>query len=80
MPKRIIHTDRFLADAEAIHGIIIGYSGGLRVGCDHCRAMQRLHDALLQAIIDVTGREAPWIYRSNSGPRDTGSKKPTACA
>jgi hypothetical protein len=67
-PNRIILTDRFIEDAEAIHNIIIGYSGGLRVSCDHYRAMCRLHDALLQAIIEVTGREAPWIYRSNSGP------------
>jgi hypothetical protein len=29
-PKRIILTDRFIEDAEAIHSIIIGYSGGLR--------------------------------------------------
>jgi hypothetical protein len=68
-PNRIAHTERFLADAEAIHSIIIGDSGGLRVSCDHYRAMQRLHEALLQAIIDVTGNEAPWIYRSNSEPR-----------
>jgi hypothetical protein len=51
-PNRIILTDRF----------------GLRVSCGHYRAMQRLHEALLQAIIDVTGNEAPWIYRSNSAP------------
>jgi hypothetical protein len=70
-PKHIIDIDRFLADAEAIHSIIIGYSGGLRVSCDHYRSVQRLHDALLQAIVEITGKDAPWIYRSSSAPRPT---------
>jgi hypothetical protein len=75
-PKRIVDTDRFIADAEAIHSIIISYSNGLRVSCPHYQTMQRLHDALLRAIIDVTGKEAPWIYRSNSGPRPRFDQQP----
>jgi hypothetical protein len=46
------------------------------VSCPHYRAMQRLHDVLLQTIIDVTGKEAPWIYRSNSGPRPRFDQQP----
>lgn len=70
-PDEIVTTDRFAADMEAIHRIIVGYSMNLRTSCAHYWAMERLHDELLATVSEVTGKEAPWIGRTLTGSRTT---------
>jgi hypothetical protein len=59
-PARIVDLNSFVADATALHRTITKYSHGLRPGCDHARALDDLHEALLKAIRDITGDEVPW--------------------
>lgn len=57
---------RFMADADALHNAIcmplIAPSG------QHYRSLQKLHEALLAAIVEITGKDAPWAYKTTTGP------------
>jgi hypothetical protein len=70
-PDQIVMKDRFAADMEDIHRIIVSYSMNLRTSCADYWALQRLHDALHATISEVTGKEAPWISRTLTGQRTT---------
>ncbi|MGI6854379.1 hypothetical protein [Mesorhizobium sp. 1B3] len=66
--------DRFAADMEGVHRVIVSYSMNLRTSCADYWALQRLHDALLATVSEVTGKEAPWIGRTLTGPRTSPDK------
>lgn len=68
-PDCIVSLDRFAEDMETMHQTVIGYSMRLRVTSDHYRAMQELHQKILETIERVTGKEAPWINRGLTAPR-----------
>jgi uncharacterized caspase-like protein len=67
-PDRIVDLDRFVADAEQIHKILISYTGRLYVASAHFRAIEAVHAELIKAIKEVTGDNPPWVYRSSVGP------------
>ena len=60
--------DRFLQTAEALNDACVGPV--LSPQCEQYRSLQRLHDAILVAIKEVSGRQARWISRSSTGPAD----------
>jgi hypothetical protein len=62
----------FLAAAETLHKSIVRPPISPR--CDHYRATHVLHEVLLTAVREVTGKEVAFIQRNGTGP----SKGPTA--
>ena len=54
-----VEIERFLAAAEALHKSIVGPL--LAPGCEHYRALQNAHEALLKSIERFTGKKAPFI-------------------
>nr|WP_084646887.1 hypothetical protein [Mesorhizobium sp. WSM2561] len=57
---------RFLADAEKLHKSITRPLISPR--SDHYRTLRTLNEALLQSVIDVTGKTAPWVQWGTTGP------------
>lgn len=60
--------ERFLADATDMHRRLTVYMVTLQTNSPHYRAVWMLHDALIEAIEEVTGKPAPWIRQSSSRP------------
>ena len=58
--------ERFLVEAERLHKSIV--QPLLSPSCDHFRALQAAHVALLKAVKDITGKDAPFIRWNGTGP------------
>jgi hypothetical protein len=58
--------ERFVAAAEALHLSII--KPFISPHCEHYRQTSVPHEALLQAVRNVTGKEVPFIRRNMTGP------------
>lgn len=65
--KQLSHAeiDRFLTAAEALHKSIVGPL--LSPTSDHYRSTRTLHEALLKAVRDVTGKEVEFIQWNTTG-------------
>jgi len=57
---------RFLAAAEALHQSVIRPL--LSPSCEHYRALQEAHEAMLKTVRDITGKDAPFIRWNGTGP------------
>jgi len=57
---------RFVAAAEALHLSIV--KPFISPHCDHYRQTRVLHEVLLQAVRDVTGKEVEFIQWNGTGP------------
>ncbi|MER9371599.1 MULTISPECIES: hypothetical protein [unclassified Mesorhizobium] len=61
-----VEIERFLVAAEALHlSIVKPFISPL---CDHYRQTRVLHEVLLKAVRDVTGREVEFIRWNTTGP------------
>ena len=58
--------ERFLVAAEALHRSVV--QPLLSPGCDHFRALQEAHGAMLKTVKDITGKDAPFIRWDGTGP------------
>lgn len=58
--------ERFLTAAEALHKSIV--KPLISPSCDHYRSTRTLHEALLKAVREVTGKEVPFIRWNTAGP------------
>ncbi|TGQ94610.1 hypothetical protein EN851_03375 [Mesorhizobium sp. M8A.F.Ca.ET.208.01.1.1] len=58
--------DRFLVAAEALHLSII--KPLISPHCDHYRQTRVLHEVLLKAVREVTGKEVAFIQWNTTGP------------
>jgi hypothetical protein len=58
--------DTFLVAAEALHKSIVRPL--LSPSCDHSRALQAVHEALLRSIREITSKDAPFIRWNLTGP------------
>ncbi|TGQ29826.1 MULTISPECIES: hypothetical protein [unclassified Mesorhizobium] len=58
--------ERFLADAERLHKTITRPL--ISPSSDHHRALVALNQTLLQTVKEVTGKSAPWVPWSTTGP------------
>ncbi|MBZ9768155.1 MULTISPECIES: hypothetical protein [unclassified Mesorhizobium] len=67
-PKQLSESKlrRFLAAAEALHLSITGPL--ISPHCDHYRATRGLHEALLRAVKEITGKDAEFIRWNTTGP------------
>lgn len=52
-------VERFLTAATALHHAIV--DPRISVLGEHYRAKSDLHEALKKAIVEITGKQAPWI-------------------
>ncbi|CDX31306.1 conserved hypothetical protein [Mesorhizobium sp. SOD10] len=57
--------ERFIIAAGALHRSIVDPL--ISTQCDHYRSMQTLHQALLKAVKDVTGKDAAFIRWFGAG-------------
>lgn len=58
--------ERFVAAAEALHLSII--KPFISPHCDHYRQTRVLHEVLLKAVREVTGKEVSFIQWNGTGP------------
>ncbi|MER9950568.1 hypothetical protein [Mesorhizobium sp. M0047] len=58
--------DRFVAATEELHKAIV--KPFISPHCDHYRATRVLHEVLLKAVRDVTGKEVGFIQWCTTGP------------
>lgn len=58
--------DRFLVAAEALHWSIV--KPFISPNCEHYRATRVLHEVLLKAVREVTGKEVEFIPWNTTGP------------
>ena len=58
--------ERFLVAAEALHKSVVRPL--LAYGSEHYRALQSVHEPLLKAVEQVTGKPAPFIQWNLTGP------------
>lgn len=58
--------ERFLSEAERLHKSIV--QPLLSPSCEHYRALQNTHEALLKTVRDITGKDAPFIRWNGTGP------------
>ncbi|RVC64053.1 hypothetical protein [Mesorhizobium sp.] len=67
-PKQLsgAELERFLQAAEGLHRSIVDPL--ISPQCDHYRSMQTLHEALLQTVREVTGKEVAFIRWNSTGP------------
>lgn len=67
-PKQLSGPDleRFLQAAEGLHKSIVAPL--ISAQCDDYRAMQKLHEALLKTVRDITGKEVDFIRWHGTGP------------
>ncbi|MER8529585.1 hypothetical protein [Mesorhizobium sp. M1272] len=56
----------FLAAAEALHKSTVRPL--ISPSCDHYRSLQKLHEALLSTVREVTGNEVAFIRWNGTGP------------
>ncbi|MFA6031447.1 MAG: hypothetical protein WC889_00910 [Myxococcota bacterium] len=63
--------ERFVAAAEALHLSIV--KPFISPHCDHYRQTRVLHEVLLKAVREVTGKEVSFIQWNGTGP-----SRPTA--
>ncbi|WP_027167308.1 hypothetical protein [Mesorhizobium sp. WSM3224] len=68
-PKELSETEiaEFMAAAAAMHEAIV--TPLISTQCDHYRLMQDLHQALLKAVKDITGKDAAFIRWFGAGSR-----------
>ncbi len=60
-PDQITDISRFEEQMTKVQRLIAEEKDRLKIGCPHHQALDRLYDALLQALRDVTGHPlAPW--------------------
>ncbi|MDX8453231.1 hypothetical protein RFM98_10720 [Mesorhizobium sp. VK9D] len=62
-----VEIERFMEAASAMHTAIVRPL--ISTQCDHYRAMGDLHEALLKAVKDVTGKDAAFIKWFGAGSR-----------
>jgi hypothetical protein len=58
--------ERFLVAAEALHKSIV--KPLISPHCDHYRATRVLHEVLLKAVREITGKEVEFILWNTTGP------------
>ncbi|MBZ9813855.1 hypothetical protein LB552_09025 [Mesorhizobium sp. CA7] len=68
-PKQLSEAEleQFMMAAEAQHHSIVGPR--ISPQCDHYRSLQDLHEALLKALRQVTGKDAAFIWLVLRRPR-----------
>lgn len=66
--------ERFLVAAEALHLSII--KPFISPHCDHYRQTRVLHEVLLRAVREVTGKDATFIRWNLTGPAQQGPEPP----
>ena len=61
-PKKLneLQRARFLEEARALWSCLNELSSGVEYGSDDHKALNRLHAALLQSVVEVTGEPASW--------------------
>ncbi|MER9217135.1 hypothetical protein NKI54_35165 [Mesorhizobium sp. M0663] len=59
-------STRFLIEAEGLHKSIV--QPLISPTCDHYRALQSVHQALLKSVKEITGKDAPFIRWTGTGP------------
>lgn len=59
--KRIVFVEDFVEDATKIHKTLMKYAGQIDAGCAHAKLLQAVHEPLLKAIREVSGKEVPWM-------------------
>ncbi|TIV76849.1 MAG: hypothetical protein E5V93_11490 [Mesorhizobium sp.] len=59
--------ERFMMAAGELHRSIVDPL--ISTQCDHYRSMQTLHEALLKAVKDITGKDAAFIRWFGAGSR-----------
>jgi len=65
-PRSSSEIQRFLVAAEALHKSVVGPL--LSPSCDHYRALQEAHVAMLKTVREITGNDAPFIRWNGTGP------------
>ncbi|TGR84561.1 hypothetical protein EN866_33160 [Mesorhizobium sp. M2D.F.Ca.ET.223.01.1.1] len=60
-----VEIERFMEAASAMYAAIVRPV----TQCDHYRAMGDLHEALLKAVKDITGKDATFIRWFGAGSR-----------
>jgi len=58
--------ERFLVAAEALHKSVV--QPLLSPSCEHYRALQGAHEAMLKTVRDITGKDATFIRWNGTGP------------
>lgn len=58
-PKRVVDTERLASDMKAMRATVTKYQDGLRVDCDHFKALWALRDALILAEREIVGESSP---------------------
>ena len=58
--------ERFLVEAERLHKSIV--QPLLSPTSEHYRALRAAHEALLKSIVQITGKDAPFIRWNGTGP------------
>ena len=68
LSKQLSQTEieRFLVAAEALHQSVVRPL--LSPSCEHFRALQEAHGAMLKTVRDITGKDAPFIRWNGTGP------------
>ena len=61
-----VEIDRFLVAAEALHKSVV--QPLLSPSCQHYRALQEAHEAMLKTVRDITGKDASFIQWNGTGP------------
>ena len=61
-----VEIERYLAEAERLHKSIV--QPLLSPTSDHYRALRAAHEALLKSIVQITGKDAPFIQWNTTGP------------
>lgn len=66
-PKQLLREEleQFMTAAEALHYSIVGPR--ISPQCDDYRSLQDLHEVLLKAVREVTGRDATFIRWFGAG-------------
>ncbi|RWP14924.1 MAG: hypothetical protein EOR00_22205 [Mesorhizobium sp.] len=66
--KQLSQTEieRFLAAAETLHKSIVVPL--ISPSCDHYRSLRVLHEALLNTVREITGKEVAFIQWNGTGP------------
>ena len=69
-----IERERFARETSEMHSKLLAYTFVLSPLSDQYKAVNRLHDALLHAIREVTGEEPEWMRTPKSDY--VGTEKP----
>jgi hypothetical protein len=70
-PEHLSRPDLFVIDAERITKTLMNYAHNIDPASPHHHAVMRVHAALLAAVREITGAEAPWMVPTPAswGPR-----------